>query len=71
VPSQKVSFFLLWPNVRPWRFNPAEPMLRSIPDAQDAAQILARALAAQPGTAPVASIDARRDVRSFVVGAAA
>jgi hypothetical protein len=71
VPSQKVNFFLLWPNVRPWRFNPAEPMLRSIPDAQGAAQVLARALAVQAATAPVVIADEVSDVRGGAMAAAA
>jgi len=71
VPSQKVIFFLLWPNVRPWRFNPAEPMLRSIPDAQGAAQVLARALAVQAATAPVVIADEVSDVRGGAMAAAA
>jgi hypothetical protein len=71
VSGQRVSFFLLWPNVRPWRFNPAEPMLRSIPDAQAAAGILARALAAHAGGAPAPFVAARNDVGRGAVAAAA
>lgn len=37
---------VLWPHVRPWRITRPQPMLRAVPDAARAAQILARALAA-------------------------
>lgn len=46
VPEQRISYALLWPHARPWRFSRAEPMLRAIPDAAGVAQVLARALAA-------------------------
>lgn len=43
--DERVSYFMLWPNVRPWRFAKPQPMLRNVPDADEVAQILARALA--------------------------
>lgn len=43
--GERVSYFLLWPNVRSWRAAKPEPMLRSIPDAEAVAQILSGALA--------------------------
>jgi hypothetical protein len=43
--DERVSYFLLWPNVRSWRAAKPEPMLRSIPDAEAVAQILSNALA--------------------------
>lgn len=46
VPEQRISYALLWPHARPWRFSRAEPMLRGVPDAAGVAQVLARALAA-------------------------
>mgnify|MGYP006304994857 CR=1 FL=1 len=49
--GQKVSYLIMWPNVRPWRFNNAQPMLRAIPDAKNVAEILAEALqSATPDT---------------------
>ncbi|MBU1210349.1 MAG: PH domain-containing protein [Alphaproteobacteria bacterium] len=42
--SQNVYALALWPNLRPWNFSRPEPMLRSIPDAQRIAGILAKAL---------------------------
>jgi hypothetical protein len=57
-PGQKISYLIVWPHVRPWKFARAEPTLRCIPDAAVVAQILGRALAAsasQPAQAvPVA-----------------
>jgi hypothetical protein len=42
--GQKVSYIVMWPNVRPWRFANAQPMLRGIPEAKKVAEILADAL---------------------------
>ncbi|MBK5938630.1 photosynthetic complex putative assembly protein PuhB [Halochromatium roseum] len=42
--GQNVSYLIMWPNVRPWQFSNAQPMLRSIPDAAKVAEILAEAL---------------------------
>jgi hypothetical protein len=49
--SDRVAYLMLWPHVRPWRFNRAEPMLRGVAKAGQVAQILARAIAAQGGMA--------------------
>ncbi|MBB1089736.1 PH domain-containing protein [Rhodopseudomonas palustris] len=46
LPSQRVSYFIMWPNVRPWHMLHAQPMLRALPDAQQAANILAATLKA-------------------------
>jgi len=45
-PDQRANYLLLWPNARPWKFYPAEPMLRAVPHGEDVALILGRALAA-------------------------
>ena len=46
LPSERMAYLVMWPHGRPWQFKRSQPMLRSIPDAAAAAQILARALAA-------------------------
>jgi hypothetical protein len=51
----RVSYLVLWPHVRPWRIAPAEPMLRTIPDAARVAEILADAV---PKEVPAAANDA-------------
>jgi len=38
-----LGYALLWPHARPWRFSKPEPMLRSVPDAQSVASVLAEA----------------------------
>jgi len=43
--SGRVSYFFLWPHVRPWRFASPEPMLRAVPDAASVAALLASARA--------------------------
>ena len=42
----RASWIALWPHVRTWRVSRPEPMLRALRDAESAAQVLSRALAA-------------------------
>ncbi len=42
----RVSYLVLWPHVRPWHLLRPEPMLRAVPDADKAAEILRAALQA-------------------------
>jgi hypothetical protein len=44
--GHSVNYLILWPNVRPWRFFDAQPMLRCVPDVDKVADILAEALRA-------------------------
>jgi hypothetical protein len=44
-PGEQMSYLLMWPNVRPWQLGRPRPMLRAIPDAARAADILSAALA--------------------------
>jgi hypothetical protein len=39
----RISWLILWPHARPWRFARAEPALRCIPDAAQVARLLAEA----------------------------
>lgn len=43
----KLSYLVLWPHARPWRFGAAQPALRCIPDAAHVARILADAAEAR------------------------
>jgi hypothetical protein len=52
-PSEKVSYIIFWPHVRPWRMARVQPLLRSIPDAIAVAEAFGRAVAAT-SSAPVA-----------------
>ena len=47
--AERVPYVMMWPHVRPWKFWPSQPTLRSIPQAEKVAQLLARALAAATG----------------------
>lgn len=51
--SDRVSYLLLWPHIRPWRLRVSEPMLNSIPDAAGVAAKLAEALTGQPGPSAI------------------
>lgn len=43
----KLSYLVIWPHARPWRFGKTQPALRCIPDAQKVADILAEAAEAK------------------------
>jgi hypothetical protein len=53
MPTERMAYFMVWPHARPWRMASSEPMLRCIPNVQEAASILARALAAQAAASMV------------------
>lgn len=40
----KISYIVMWPHVRPWRMTRPQPLLRALPDARSAAEILRKAL---------------------------
>jgi hypothetical protein len=44
VKHQRVNYIIMWPNVRPWYFMPAQPMIRCIADPETVAELLADAL---------------------------
>lgn len=54
--SQRVSYLLLWPHIRPWRMRVPEPMFSSVPDAAEVAAKLAEALKGQPGPTAIALV---------------
>jgi len=50
--DDKIAYLHLWPHARPWRFAKAEPMMRSVSDVVNVANILSTAMAeASGGTA--------------------
>ena len=49
--SRGLGWVIMWPHARPWHFGAPQPMLRSLPDAARAGQILADALARSAETA--------------------
>lgn len=51
VAKEKIAYVHLWPHARPWRLARPEPMLRSLPDAANVAQVLSQAWAAVNGAA--------------------
>ncbi|GLS44445.1 photosynthetic complex putative assembly protein PuhB [Methylobacterium brachythecii] len=52
--GERVAYLHLWPHARPWRVTQPEPMLRSVPEAETVAALLARTLAAYAGQADAA-----------------
>jgi len=57
--GETMALFMVWPHARPWRMAKVEPMLRGIPRVEEAAGILARALAAH-AEMPVPAMPARK-----------
>ncbi|NKE44614.1 PH domain-containing protein [Roseomonas frigidaquae] len=58
----RVSWLALWPHIRPFRISQPEPMLRALKDADVAAQVLARALAAA-ASVPVPAMASASEAR--------
>ena len=58
--GQSVNYLIMWPNVRPWRFFNAQPMLRCIPDVDRAAEILTGALHAAVGSEAKGSAEGKQ-----------
>ncbi|WP_299606364.1 photosynthetic complex putative assembly protein PuhB [uncultured Tateyamaria sp.] len=52
----KISYLVLWPHARPWRFGSTQPALRCIPDAENVARILADAAEARITTPQVTRV---------------
>ena len=50
-PKHRLSYMVLWPNLRPWRFRPVQPALRSVADVQKVAAALARVVDETPPSA--------------------
>jgi hypothetical protein len=57
-PGQKLSYWLLWPYAKPWRFSPVQPMLRCISDPADVAEKLRLAVSEHDGSEVTAVPDA-------------
>ncbi len=43
--SEKLSYVVMWPHVKPWSFSQTRAMLRAVPEAKEVAEILANAVA--------------------------
>jgi hypothetical protein len=56
-PGQKLSYWLLWPYAKPWRFSPVQPMLRCIADPNDVAEKLRLAVSEHDGSEVTAMRD--------------
>ena len=53
--GSRISYLMSWPHMRPWYFNPSQPALRAIPDAERVAAIFTEAAEtriAEPRLAP-------------------
>lgn len=47
--GERIGYLMIWPHARPWRYSRPEPMLRSLPNPDGVAALLADALAAHAG----------------------
>jgi len=50
----RISYWSLWPHVRPWHFSQVQPMLRGLDDPAKVAELLAAAVDADAAAAPAA-----------------
>lgn len=48
--ESRLGYLVLWPHAQPWRFNPARPMLRALPNVDVVAEILGNAAQTRIGT---------------------
>ena len=46
--TRNVNYFVLWPHVRPWCFSQPQPMLRSIPNVEQVAGLIATVASQSP-----------------------
>ncbi len=63
--NDKIAYVQLWPHVRPWRYANPEPMMRCLPNAEQVAEILAKAWAARVGdeiSVRVSAVNSKADV---------
>ena len=57
---QKLAYLLVWPHARPWHLRQPQPMLRAVPNAQDVANVLSRALLAASPAGEAITIEPMR-----------
>jgi hypothetical protein len=72
--GSRLAYLHLWPHARPWRLQRPEPMMRSIPEAESVARILAQALGAaheRAGARAAAPVPAQEPDGAHGVGVAA
>jgi hypothetical protein len=50
-PGDRLAYLVMWPHARPWHFGRVEPSLRAIADVEAVAQLFARAVVGEPGSA--------------------
>jgi hypothetical protein len=71
-PGERMAYAVVWPHARPWHLSRVQPTLRAIADVENVAQILARAVVAQPQPAAHAAVrapvDANQGAGSFGAG---
>jgi hypothetical protein len=68
--GQSVNYIIMWPNVRPWRFFDAQPMLRCVPNVDAAAEILSSALHAAVSSESADAADRQADGNGLRSGGA-
>ena len=59
-PETRIAYPHLWPHARPWKVARTQPSLRSLPDAQQVAQLLTQAWRAETGGAAVVDLPQSR-----------
>jgi hypothetical protein len=66
--GERLAYPLLWPHARPWRMARAEPTLRAVPQAEQVARIIARAMAAAAAVPVPAAPEPRESAQRQAAG---
>ncbi|MEE4276915.1 MAG: photosynthetic complex putative assembly protein PuhB [Halieaceae bacterium] len=59
--KKKLSYTLLWPNIKPWQFKPVVPSMRCLPDVDAAAAAVAEAVGRLDDSHSI-SVERSRDI---------
>jgi len=60
-----IGYAMIWPHARPMKLRAAQPMMRSLPDVQNVADLLAKACAAVIANAPAQEIRSQAPANAF------
>ncbi len=65
--KKRLSYLMLWPNIRPWQFKPVVPAMRCVPEVDSVAQVLATAVSGDDSVLPTIIGDSPGDAHGSPV----
>ncbi len=66
--GKRIAYAVIWPHARPWHYARPEPTLRSIPDVDGVADLIAGVLSAAANQAANAAVRPARDAGGYQPG---